>query len=267
MLPPLALLTDFGLSDPYVAQMKAVFLSQCPDARIVDISHDITPFHYEQAGFFLEASRKHFPQGTVFVAVVDPGVGSPRSIVLLEKAGQSFLAPDNGLLSLVLSAPGVATAYSCPVGAEASHTFHGRDVFAPLAIRRLLGEPPEHLGIPVPISFLIQEDWARVEQDSQAQTLTARVLHIDRFGNTVLNLSAKDWKTSLFQAAGVQLRSLQASVSLRCVRVYSELQATEVGVLEGSQGFLELAANQISAAEILGLSCGDTVTLALSERA
>lgn len=152
--PPrtIALITDFGLADPYVGQMKGVLANKAPGSPVVDISHDVTPFNVAEAGFFLAASYEHFPKDAIFLAVVDPGVGSSRKIVCLQLGERLLVAPDNGLLSLALKvawanevrAFDVSTAIDAPK--SVSKTFHGRDVFAPLAAWFALGGSPGQLG-------------------------------------------------------------------------------------------------------------------------
>jgi S-adenosylmethionine hydrolase len=164
--PVITLLTDFGHLDPYAGIMKGVILGICPEARIVDLTHDVIPYQIAQAAFLLEQSWRYFPAGTIHVAVVDPGVGTARRPLLVEAGGHYFIGPDNGVLPegeafeiLVDSAP-------------ASRTFHGRDVFAPAAARLAMGEK-------------------RVKPVSDPVRITLErgtVLHIDRFGNVITNL-------------------------------------------------------------------------------
>ncbi|MGE4297475.1 MAG: S-adenosyl-l-methionine hydroxide adenosyltransferase family protein [Desulfovibrionaceae bacterium] len=270
----IALLTDFGLKDPYVGQMKGTLMRHAPDSPLVDICHEVEPFSTVQAGFFLQASSPHFPRGTVFVAVVDPGVGTPRRIVCLDAFGRLFLAPDNGLLGLVLAACAHA-----PTGKYArafdltprqrgeavpgcSATFHGRDLFAPLAARLSQGEPPESLGSEIPLDSLARPAWS--EPLPQADGVGGTVLHVDRFGNTVLNLAVEPYLDQMRQWAGKK-GELALEAGSRCVvrlaTTYEDIPMGEVGLLAGSQGFLELAMRMDSAAALLQLDEGDAVAL------
>ena len=199
---PAVLLTDFGLEDPYVGQMKGVLAALAPGARVIDLCHGVWPFDVLQASFFLDSSRAHFPPGSVFVCVVDPGVGGERRLVLLEKFRQIFLAPDNGLLSLVLAQDGPCRARDVtPAGRLASTgTFHGRDILAPLAARLLTGDEPEDLGAEVNPESLTRLPGAAPERDGP--TLRAVVLHVDRFGNCILNLDTARFGPSVFASGG-----------------------------------------------------------------
>ncbi|MFP5238210.1 MAG: S-adenosyl-l-methionine hydroxide adenosyltransferase family protein, partial [Acidobacteriota bacterium] len=143
-----ALLTDFGLDDPYVGQMKGALAMHGPCVPVLDLCHNVVPYNMLQAGFILRASCGHFPPGTVFVNVVDPGVGGARRIVILEALDRFFLAPDNGLLTMILEAAPDCRAYEVDQAhfVAASATFHGRDIFAPLAVRLALGAGPDVLG-------------------------------------------------------------------------------------------------------------------------
>lgn len=270
---PVALLTDFGLTDPYAGQMRAALSRLAPGAAVLDISHMVEPFAVDQAALFLAASAPHYPADAVFVCVVDPGVGSSRRIVGAHipggahlpdpdegpggPAGQDFLAPDNGLLGLVLARPGLSGARIYDLGPAAgayaaSATFHGRDVFAPLAARLSAGELMAGMGRRLSPAELIRPDWAEAKPDRDG--IDARVLHVDRYGNCLLSVRAglKPPRpvSGLRMSWGQRRPVLQA-------RSYAELPARAVGLLPGSQGFLELAVNQASAAEALGLRRGD----------
>jgi S-adenosylmethionine hydrolase len=259
MPPIIALLTDFGLSDPYVAQIKAVLASRAPSALVLDVSHGVAPFNLIQAGFFLAASAPHFPAGTVFVTVVDPGVGSERRIVLLEAGGQLFLAPDNGLLGLVLERPGERRAFDLtPAAPPGVTTFHGRDVFAPLAAALAHGASPDSLGPEVPVAELVVAAWSRPQL--KGRVLLANVLHPDRFGNCILNLALEPWAETLAAWPALRLDHPRPAPLTFC-RLYGRIPAKTVGLLPGSQGYLELAMNRASAAAHLGLQSGALVRL------
>jgi len=262
---PIALLSDFGLSDPYAGQLRASLASRAPGAQLLDITHQVEPFAVDQAAFFLAASAPHFPPDAIFVCVVDPGVGSIRRIlgahVETEAGGQDFLAPDNGLLGLLLFTPGLAPAqvYDLSQAAaayETSATFHGRDVFAPLAARLAHGERLAQLGTPMDRADIDRPDWA--DPSCGPCGADARVLHVDRYGNCLL--SARAGFTPPKPVAWLRMSWGQRR-GVRPVQTYADLGPGEIGLLAGSQGFLELAANQASAAEALGLRRGDSLRL------
>jgi len=257
---PIVLLTDFGLSEPYVGQMKGAVISRAPGIRIVDLCHNVAPYNIAQAGFFLATSRAYFPEGAVFAAVVDPGVGTGRRIVLLEARGQYFLAPDNGLLAPLLREGESARVWDVtPARAsDASATFHGRDIFAPLAARLASGVLPEELGNEISLSGLVR--LPSIEPVRTRGGVRAMALHVDRFGNCVLNLPCAAWAGPLLE--GIRLR-LISPVERRLVPVatYDDIEAGSVGILKGSQGHLELAVRRGSAAAELGIAPGDAVVI------
>ncbi|MDY7000246.1 MAG: SAM-dependent chlorinase/fluorinase [Thermodesulfobacteriota bacterium] len=260
----IALLTDFGSKDPYLAQMKGVLLTLSPSIALVDISHEAEPFNPAHAGFLLNASRAFFPEGTIFIAVVDPGVGGMRKIVVLEKFGQTFLAPDNGLLSLVLAAPGQARAYDL-TGAKdlltASATFHGRDVFAPIAARLSNGEPARNLGPEISLEDLVCLPWARpVYTQGEVHEVSGTVLHVDRFGNCLLNLLIDPWLARIEAWPRISLKHPKARPVV-LAKTYAGLPENTLGLLAGSQGVLELCLNQGPAARDLSLGIGHAVCL------
>ncbi|MBA4356975.1 MAG: SAM-dependent chlorinase/fluorinase [Humidesulfovibrio sp.] len=262
---PIALLTDFGLTDPYVGQMHAALTRLAPGAPLLDISHQVEPFGTAQAAFFLAASAPHFPADTVFLCVVDPRVGTSRRILGAQIRGQSYLAPDGGLLDLLLDTPGLPVVRIFDLSAIAadyglSATFHGRDVFAPLAARLSGGETLESLGTPLEREAVLQQTWAAPLAEDGA--VLAHVLHVDHFGNCVLSLR----QGFLFAGpvAGLSLGPGER-LDLRRVRAYAELGPGEAGLLLGSQGFYELAANQDSAATRLTLRPGDPVRILYAE--
>ncbi|MBU1249311.1 MAG: SAM-dependent chlorinase/fluorinase [Proteobacteria bacterium] len=259
---PIALLTDFGLSDPYVGQMKGVLTIKAPGAPLIDLTHEVEPFQVGQASFFLAASVAHFPADTIFVAVVDPGVGTQRRIVLVQCNDNYFLAPDNGLLGFVMHG---TTAFAWDVSTHArgaSSTFHGRDVFAPLAAKLATGESPSTLGEPINPTDLLHVEAStptELSEDQAGCMVQAHVLHIDRFGNVVLSLLPGE----LFERIAPAEAAFQGAP--RMVRAYGDLEHGELGLLSGSQGFMELAVNQGSAAEMLELSLGDIFALGMPD--
>ncbi|WP_419786875.1 SAM hydrolase/SAM-dependent halogenase family protein [Pseudodesulfovibrio sp.] len=264
--PPrtIGLLTDFGVTDPYVGQVKAVLARKAPSCQVVDISHRVQPYNVAQAAFFLASSYMHFPKDAIIMAVVDPGVGTSRRIVGVSIGERFMLAPDNGLLALAVHNAWTeeVRAFDLSVAVEArsniAQTFHGRDVFAPLAAWLALGGEAASLGTEIDPADLVTPCWAgSVIDHCRAQ---GHVLHVDRFGNCVLNLPIG----TLPAAAHFELVS-PAHGELAFVTAYADMPDEKPGLLEGSQGFLEIAVNQRSAARQLGLSMGDRVELTWEE--
>jgi S-adenosylmethionine hydrolase len=251
MLPVIALLTDFGHLDPYVGQMKGALLCTAPETRIVDLCHEVRPHDIVQAGFMLRASFRHFPPGSVFLCVVDPGVGSGRGILMAELDGPPFLAPDNGVVCRRTCSRAVwGRVNDDPSGA--SRTFHGRDVFAGLAARLALGEQPTALGTKTDPAGIVRTRvaWA----DPHSPVLNCVVLHVDRFGNCLLNLEAgQDIPAGTWR--------LDDGRTVSRVSTYADLPPGRAGLLEGSQGVMELAVNCGSCSRLLGLAPGSALRL------
>lgn len=253
--PIITLLTDFGLSDHYVGAMKGVMLGICPDAQLVDITHDIAPFQVGHAAWMLQQVWRSFPAGTVHLAVVDPGVGSARRPVLAEAGGQSWVAPDNGLLTRVLADAGkpvvreiTATRYfRHPV----SRTFHGRDVFAPVAAHLAAGIQAADLGP----SF---NEFAQLPNQAPIQLSegewSGEVLWVDRFGNIVTSFDAESF--SWVSEGRFELRVGEQTVH-QYEQYYDAMEMAVPYVTTGSAGYLEVALNQQDAAALLrvGRTC------------
>lgn len=255
------LLTDFGWEDEYVGLMHGVILSINRSARLVDLCHQIPRGDVRRAAWMLAWAVGYFPRGTVHVAVVDPGVGSDRRILCLAHRGHLFLAPDNGLLTLLLERVSRPRLYELRNRAyaleEVSHTFHGRDLFAPAAGHLSKGLPPSRLG-PRVGSFVRMKGFHPVQV--QPGVFRGQVIHLDRFGNATTNLPQR-----LLQRLGkkglVELRV--GGRRIRGIRSsYSAVPKGRSLLVLGSRGYLELSVNQGSAAEILRLREGMPVTVA-----
>lgn len=257
--PIIALVSDFGTSDHYAGTMKGVILGICPDAELVDISHDIPPHDVTTAAVELAASYKYFPTGTIFLTVIDPGVGSSRRGLAAETADHKFVAPDNGVLSAVFqeAAPRrvvelTERRYARPT---VSRTFEGRDRFAPAAAWLAKGIQLSALGRAV--TDYMRLDFAPAEAAGDA--ITGRVMRIDRFGNLVTNIDRRAVER-LAQGAGIQIEAGPHRIG-RLVATYAEIGTDEVCALFGSTDHLELAANAASAVDRLALARGAAVTV------
>jgi S-adenosylmethionine hydrolase len=257
MRPVIALLSDFGTRDHYVGTMKAVVLGICPDANLVDITHDIAPHDVVDGALELAAAYKYFPAGTIFVAVVDPGVGSQRRGIAADVGDYRFVCPDNGLLTLVArEAPPKKVVelterrYARPT---VSRTFEGRDRFAPAAGWLAKGIQLTALGRPAPDFHKLD-----IPQPQAADgDLSGEVLRIDRFGNLVTNIDRKTFEGAA-RSGTMQVTAGGHSVG-RLVATYTDIQPGEICALFGSTDHLELAANSESAAERLGLGRGAVI--------
>jgi S-adenosylmethionine hydrolase len=238
-MPPIALLTDFGLSDPYVGIMKGVIVSCAPGVPILDITHSVGPQDVRQGALLLDAAWRWFPEGTVFVCVVDPGVGTARRAVVVASADRLFVGPDNGLFGL-LPAP-VTREITAPWGLAArSRTFHGRDLFAPVAARLATGAPFREVGPlvsdPVPTAL--------PEPDADG----GEVIWIDHYGNCITNLPPRD-------SGAVEVGEQVLPVH----QAYGDVSEGAALALTGSTDRLEVAVRGGSAARELGIGLGTRV--------
>jgi S-adenosylmethionine hydrolase len=254
--PLIALLTDFGTRDWYAAVLKAVLLSRCPEARLIDITHDIPPQDTVAGAFILAAAMPWFPPGTVFLAVVDPGVGSDRVLVAAKADGRYFVGPDNGLLTLSLQRATRVTAvrltnsryWHTPVSA----TFQGRDIMAPVAAHLASGGSLARVGQTLP--RLTPLSLPAVRQ--VGSTLKGHVVHIDAFGNLITNLPASSL-APLSGSRGVAVRYKRRAV--RVVSSYAAGGPSELVAVAGSVGLVELALCRGSAAWTFNAARGDEV--------
>jgi hypothetical protein len=255
----ITLLTDFGSQDYFVAAMKGVILSISPDARIVDITHKIPPQDISAGAFNLLAVYQNFPAQTIHTAVVDPGVGSERRAVIIECAEQFFVGPDNGLFSFVVEREGKCRTHQVtnekffrhPV----SNTFHGRDIFAPVAAALSLGTEPSEFG---PLVETLVELESLTPHQTADGGIEGRIIHIDRFGNCITNLTSE-------HLPGDDAEALQINVNGRQITSYRQFfsqtsgAADELFMFSGSAGFIEIAARNAAAASILNVQRGQSI--------
>ncbi len=253
----LSLLTDFGLADPFVAEMKAVILGICPEVRIVDISHQVDKFNVRMGSFLLASAAPHFPSGTIHVAVVDPGVGGNRRPILVDGQRSLFVGPDNGLLIPAAQSEGILHVYELTnrtlMSADVSATFHGRDVFAPVAAHVACGTAPKDCG--EEISDYVKA--AFTEPKVERGRAIAEVIYVDGFGNIVTNLKPEHiTKLNLAFGERIAVTIGRRRISCRYVRTYSDLIGRELGFLVSSHGFVEVVCLKGNAAKRVGARSG-----------
>jgi S-adenosylmethionine hydrolase len=262
----ITLLTDFGVSDPFVGVMKGVILGINPHAVIVDLCHGARAYDPSEAAFILLSSYRYFPKGTIHVAVIDPGVGGPRRPILAACDGHLFIGPDNGLLAPLADQAG-------PQGVRAitadryflrpvSATFHGRDVFAPVAAHLSLGAEPGDFGEPI-------KDYVRLALPRPSpcgvSSIRGEILYIDRFGNLVTNIARADLE---LLAAGSPIAALWVQFADRQVPIvayYAQGPPGVPGALIGSADYLEIFVNEGDASRLLGLNRGSEVVVSREE--
>ncbi len=258
----IALLTDFGLKDHYVGVMKGVILRINPDARIVDISHDIPSQGILDAYFLLSNTYSYFPDGTIFAAVVDPGVGSDREVLAVQTDRYTFLAPDNGVLGFLDKEGRIRRAvlvrnrkYAL---APVSNTFHGRDIFAPAAAHLSLGVDLRELG---PEAAQMQKITAPAPRVPREGVILGEIVSVDRFGNLVTNIPGEP----LASADAVEIRIGKAVIG-RLARSYAEGRKGGLIALVGSTGNIEVSVNKGDAGKRTGAKVGDAVRVRHSRR-
>jgi S-adenosylmethionine hydrolase len=268
-------LTDFGLSDPYVGVMKGVIAARCPEVHLIDITHQVSPQNFRQAAYLLRTAYRFFPTHTVFLAVVDPGVGTDRRPVAFQTSHGQFVGPDNGLFSAVLDEVTLlgAVKLHLPDSVALSGTFHGRDVFAPAAAALARAMPLSELGIP--IHDLTRLGPPRAERMSP-MLLMGDVIHIDHFGNIVTSLGPFVWRESgrivALEGRGGKLPPMfieAATARIVCRdHVITGIQTTygmtrpgDLLALINSDCQLEIAQNQGNAARRLDARLGDPLEL------
>ena len=252
----IALLTDFGSKDYFVGAMKGAILSINQNAKIVDLTHEISPQDITGANFTLRACYKNFPQKTIFAVVVDPGVGSPRKAILVQTENYYFIAPDNGLLSFVFDDEAKDFKVYELVNEKffadkVSRTFHGRDVFAPVAAHLSNGVQPKEFGAEIKDYIRLKTSVPRVISEGEIE---AEIIHADRFGNLITNLKQSDLPENF--TLGIGGRTIN-----RLQTFFGEAEKDELFMIMGSAGFLEIAAFQDSAANLLKAQVGQKVTI------
>ena len=273
----ITLTTDFGLADAYVAVMKGVILGINPEVKLIDICHNIKPQNIRQAAFVLSTAYPFFPSGTVHLVVVDPGVGTERRAIILSTPSACFVAPDNGVLSYVIAQSSAKPSekylnqgqMELPPGLEAvaitklqfwrspvSPTFHGRDIFSPVAARLSLGSPATDFGETITSVTMLTLSYPQLSSEN---TLAGHILHIDNFGNLITNIRRDDLPR--------ETQSITIEVSHRLISSLSQTYADSDGLLAliGSSGYLEIALRDGNASSFLNAEIGNEVRVRLTK--
>ena len=257
----ITLMTDFGTSDHYVGVMKGVILNINPQVQIVDVTHAIPPQDVSGAAFLIDSAYRYFPTGTIHVIVVDPGVGSERRAIVCQTETAYFVCPDNGILTHILRDEErihtVAVENSAYFLSQVSNTFHGRDIFAPVAAHLSRGVPIDKLGSPVaqPVQLPIPKP------QLTDKAIIGQVIWIDSFGNLVTNISHEILQV-LEGRDNVVIHAGSAEID-HLNRSYTESAVGEALAIVGSFNRLEISINQGNAAQVLGLKRGDTITICM----
>ncbi len=263
-MPVITLLTDYGIVDSYVAEVKGAILRINPGATIVDISHDVGNYDIEEGAFHLARSVPYFPEGTVHVGVVDPTVGSERRPIIIEAKGAYLVGPDNGLLAPAAEGLGVERVYEITnremLPKRVSYVFDGRDTFGPTGALLSNGVPPDEIGTEI-------KGYVRMpkyEPEVRGREVDATVIHVDGFGNLVTNVTY-DVLGLIGAGYGSTFRVLVAGreYTLPYVKRFSAVPKGKPLVLVAGGGYLEVSVNQGNAHELLGVGKGGRVRLTL----
>ncbi len=261
--PLITLTTDFGLRDPYVAEMKAVILGINPDCTIIDISHQIEKFNIRMGAYVLASCVPYFPRGTIHVAVVDPGVGGKRDPIAIETETCFFIGPDNGVLVLAARKSGKLRQVRKITNRgvmlpTVSRTFHGRDIFAPAAAHLACGKRITSFG--PEISEIVTPTFARI--DRKENQFEGEIMHIDDFGNIITNLERSELESAEFNGT-ISLEIKKREMTLKICKTYIDVEEKKFMALFGSHGFLEISVNRGSAARALKAEVGDRIKICL----
>lgn len=254
--PVIALLTDFGWSSWYIGVMKGVVCSINPSARIIDLCHNVSLHDVREGGFILGNSFRYFPEGTIFLCIVDPGVGGKRRNLIAETGSHYFVAPDNGILSSVFEKEPARSVYEFSPGeytlAPHGSTFHGRDLFAPIAAHLSLGIPPATMGTEVKSVLTVP---AVMPYLNKNRDVSGRAVYVDTFGNIITNIS-EEFLDSAFAGRWspekLTIRLAGRSIS-GIQRYYEQGESGGLMALINSWGYLEIAVNRGNAFQSLGL--------------
>jgi S-adenosylmethionine hydrolase len=259
----ITLTSDFGLDDPFVGQVKGAILRHNINARIVDLTHNISPHNILGGAVTIRASYHSFPPGTVHLVVVDPGVGSQRKIIAMRADDHLFIAPDNGTLTLILRDRKIQDCHRLAsrslLPSEVSATFHGRDIMAPVAAALAGGMPLARVGPVIPVAECVQLDIPKTVCDENG--ITGRIISIDRFGNirtTITTANLSQYQPSSFAGIFIGTHEISAISG-----TYSDVAEGELLAVIDSAGHLEIAANRGNAASKTGSRIGDPVTVVM----
>jgi hypothetical protein len=256
--PVITLTTDFGLKDPYVAEMKAVILSINPNATILDVTHEIEKFNIRMGAYILASASPYFPKGTIHLAVVDPGVGTKRQPILIQTKRGYLIGPDNGLLALTAKNEEIEHIHKITnrklMLPRISTTFHGRDIFAPAAAHLANGTSPEKFG--QEISEIATPEFAKIIK--RKDMLVGEIIHIDDFGNIITNFGEKELELMNARAmVNVKLKAVKQKLKL--CKAYAKVEPHKPLATIGSHNFLEISINQGNAAKTFKAKIGDKI--------
>lgn len=263
----IAFLTDFGYDDPYVAAMKGVAIDICPNAKIIDVTHSVRSFDINTAAFILFTVYRYFPQGTVFVVVVDPGVGGERRPLLIVTRNYYLIGPDNGVLTATAEDDGIEAViklendlfFRKPI----SSSFHGRDIFTPVAAWLACGVEPEVFGPRQPVESIKRSAIGIFMSKTSPSCVELKVLYVDKFGNVMLSQYYDSLVNALGIAIGEEVSVFSGERKFNAIveRVFSVVEEGKLVLYKNSFGLAELAVNRGSAKELLNTAQGMSIRI------
>lgn len=261
----ITLLTDFGANNPYIASMKGVMLKINPDITIIDISHNVQQYNIQLGAIILWASYKYFPEGTIHVVVIDPGVGTKRKAIIIETNNYYFVGPDNGVLTLAAYEDGIKNVYEIYIKSKyvlqkISYTFHGRDIFAPVAAYLSKNIKPDNMGKKTKLTTSLHIPMYKVINN----VIVGKVIYIDDFGNVVTNIPADliDNKLLYFDRY-YTIKIVSKVIKAKLVKAYDEVGTNEPLLIPDSFNLIEFSINKGNAAKKYSVNIGDEITLEL----
>lgn len=260
----ITLTTDFGSADSYVAEMKAAILSICSNATIIDVTHQIEKFNVKMAAYLLASAAPYFPDGSIHVTVVDPGVGTKRGPIIVQTKKGFFVGPDNGVLTMAVNRVEGEKHVFCITNKElmlpdVSKTFHGRDIFAPAAAHLANGTSPTRFGRE--IAGMISPEFAGVIK--KKDYLEGQIVHVDDFGNMITNLTKKDLEALRIKNEA-RIKVGGSTLLLKIRKAYGDVEKQQPLVVVGSHGFLEIAVNRGNAAHVFNAKVGTKIAVYLN---
>lgn len=263
----IVLMTDFGYKDPYVSLMKSVIYKINPKVKIIDLTHDIPSFNVHYASYILLVSYKYFPRGTIFVVVVDPGVGGNRKALIIKTRNYLFVGPDNGVLYPAANDDGIVDIINVVNDKffikPTSNTFHGRDIFAPVAAYLSLGIDHKVFGNNIAVKDIIKHEISIREFNGTDKTICGQVIYIDKFGNIVLNIKYPQYDLyKFFTEARISVNNRDFKVKVG--KSFSSVNRGEFVLYVNSFNLMELGINMGNAAKTLNVKVGDSICIELN---
>ena len=259
--PIITILTDFGQQDAYVAAMKGTILGLTPNAKIIDIAHDLTRYNIIQAAFILLNSSKYFPMNTIHLVVVDPGVGTERRRIIVQGNRSYYVGPDNGVLSLAIQEEGLKKIILISerkyMRSNVTATFEGRDIFAPVAAHLAQGVPIESFGRKLDQMIRLHVSQPLISN----HYISGKIIHIDGFGNIITNITYSQIQNLITIGHKYQVTINQLTKTMKYMKSYGYVSPGELIIITGSSNYMEISINQGNAQKLFDAMTGDSIAI------